>query len=234
MSLFSGRKRYSQLPASDILEDEKSPRAASSHWSKVLIASLLLSATIGTTVLLTLAAVSHPGKLQPCHLQPNQRVDPEHKLDCGSSVEEAIGRGCTFDHLTLLWLPQECVRTGNDEFRQYNDENGAWHYWTDKQGTNTITDLPHALDKEGFWTTQREHTAHCAFVFMRLVDAANGDGIFDQKTWSYEHGEHCARLLLERAMKAPGLDEDMQWARVTFGSCHQRPLAPQLAGATLH
>lgn len=199
-----------------LLEGEKaSIRAETSQIKKLFLYGLGCLSIILLTALITVAVVTQ---------EPNQSLfSPDNELHCGNSVEEAKSLGCTFDQLTMLWLPKECERTGNSEFIEFLQSNSSWGYWTDEDRNETITDVSLYTDVDGFWTNQREHVAHCAFQFLRVYDAAKGRRIFDYKTWSEKHAHHCVMVLLNRAMSAPGIDEDMQWARVKFGTCSQRP-----------
>ncbi len=180
--LFPSHKGYGIVPDADLTEGEKSRSTPAPWLSNIVHFRLVILTTTVTTVLLTLFVLNQCGKLQVRPPQSPQRLDMENRLHCGNSLAEALACGCIFDQLTLNWLPQPCVRTTEDDFKQFN---GSWPYWSDHEGIDPInpdTELSLRVGDEGFWTTQREHTAHCAFLLIRVADAARQDGIFDSRT----------------------------------------------------
>lgn len=234
MEGLSPEKSYSKLPLlsrslSDNQENnELQPKPVHSRmkpWWMLLVWIASASLLVMSTVFITLATVSnedhhhHQYKQQTSGIQ-SQRITKDQPLHCGKSVDEAIRLGCTFDPMSLQWLRPECRRTGNDEYLEFLG--GNLTYWVDRNGSTPVHDLSRQVNDDGFWGQQRQHVAHCAFVYVRLIEAATTDGIYDRKTWSPHHAKHCASVLLNWAMRAPDMTDAKQWAHVSFGTCWQR------------
>jgi hypothetical protein len=246
---------YSKLPLLNEDGTEEATEAATfpilkakqRPWLKWALSLAALSIVICSTVLVTLAVVSFRNARQTSHhhyhhhddfpaasstaqtAMSKVRVSEDKPLHCGNSVEEAIALGCDFDPLMLMWLRPECTRTGTAEYLDFL--NGTLSYWVDKEGQIPVADLSRQINDEGFWGEQRQHIAHCAFVYVRLVEAASSDNIYDRKTWSEVHAKHCAHVLLKWAMRAPDVLEAKQWAHVSFGTCWQKRAASGIDGA---
>jgi hypothetical protein len=210
--------------------DAKQPRNQSRRpilkvvlW--LVATALVLASTFAIAFAIANTPTAHYGQSND-HYRDNQKegsiqgISEKQPLHCGNSVEEAIALGCTFDPMMLMWLHPECDRTGTDEYLEFL--NGTLTYWVDREGRIPVQDLSRQVNDEGFWGEQRQHLAHCAFVYIRLIHAATGDGIYDRKTWSLHHATHCAKVLLEWAMRAPDILEAKQWAHVSFGTCWQK------------
>jgi hypothetical protein len=57
-------------------------------------------------------------------------------LDCGSSPQEAIERGCNFDAMTFCWVLPECDdKDLTEEFMQEHD----WEWYAEFNNTNTVS-----------------------------------------------------------------------------------------------
>jgi len=72
------------------------------------------------------------------------RTTSPPRVDCGTTVEEAREKGCTFDQLMKTWLPQECPRFGLEEhlaagFAAGNDTGNQWRYYRDREKTDEIS-----------------------------------------------------------------------------------------------
>lgn len=92
-----------------------------------------------------------------------QEVD----CNCGSSVEEAISRGCKYDAMATSWLPPMCR---DDELAYEFDHagpgpNGEWGYYADIHGNVSYTLEEVAMlavnekdEDRGFYTT---HEWYC-------------------------------------------------------------------------
>ncbi|KAL1617151.1 hypothetical protein SLS54_007928 [Diplodia seriata] len=215
---FATKKGYGKLPSSsnEDLMPEKTARhhgPPARHLLVVFSAALALFAALG----LGYTAGTRQGRSSS---RP-ARVLQESKLHCGSTVDEALSRGCTFDRLTLMWLPRECDRASDAEYRDFH--NNTFEYWLDAEGPHRpVADFERETTDEGFWGPQRQHLAHCAFMYTRLAKAVGGDDIYDRKVWSQDHAHHCAKVLLKWALEAPGVSASVEWAHVSFGSCWQR------------
>ncbi|KAI1114941.1 hypothetical protein F5Y14DRAFT_461041 [Nemania sp. NC0429] len=165
------------------------------------------------------------------YLQLLHQHAPRPQLLCGTSIAEAREAGCTFDRLTKAWLPAECPRYYEEEYLRYpstlNMTNlTSWHYWEDRATTKEITDQEMAVFAEtrplhdmSWVSTNRMHLAHCAFVLMRRADAEEAGERMDATTEYIPHMKHCLQMLLDAAMKAPGIDRPLAEGQVGFGAC---------------
>ena len=73
-------------------------------------------------------------------------------------------------------------------------------------GQNKIANI--STHKGQYFTTNREHLAHCAFHLLRVSDALRDKVTYDFKVYAQHHNRHCAMMLLNASMQAPadGLD----------------------------
>ncbi|KAL2061460.1 hypothetical protein VTL71DRAFT_6837 [Oculimacula yallundae] len=161
-------------------------------------------------------------------------------FSCGTTLEEAKARGCTFDPMTVQWLPKQCSRRGLDEFlvahgthtwtkrseigNLYPDQTAnesTWRYFTDEtQSTeylNGLIDAP--IGHYKYVTTRGEHLAHCAFILIRGAEArAHGERV-DLLSSDLEHTRHCALFLFEYARNTEHFDTINTPGDVMLGAC---------------
>ncbi|KAB2571864.1 hypothetical protein DBV05_g9500 [Lasiodiplodia theobromae] len=229
--LFATKQGYGKLPTTsdEDLASDKPSRSyipARRHLLAVFSITLALFAALGLgyTAGIHQGAAHHHHQPTPSTNAP-PRVLEEEKLHCGNSVDEALARNCTFDRLTLMWLPRACDRSSDDAYRSFH--NDTFEYWRgdaahDSANRDPVTDFSRETADVGFWGPQRQHLAHCAFMYTRVARAVGGDDVYDRKVWSEDHAKHCAKVLLKWALEAPGVEESVEWAHVSFGSCWQR------------
>ncbi|KAH7134930.1 hypothetical protein B0J11DRAFT_452870 [Dendryphion nanum] len=190
----------------------------------IIISSGVLSSLLTTLLLLVvLPTITLPLNRGPCESglatstlpAANSTVEP---LTCGSTIEEAQLKGCAFDQVTDSWLPLQCSRVGLDDFLEKSGRGTPWEYYTDQNRTQRIHDL--ATTHGPYWTTEKEHLTHCAFMLVRLADAwAHPGRRLDSKSGSFGHGKHCAMLLLERSMYSPTIDVMNSDGEIMVGQC---------------
>src|SRR4051812_2353235 len=100
-----------------------------------------------------------------------QAIPEPPRLKCGNSVEEALALGCTFDPLSLAWLPSYFPRDVAHEFVEAAGNGTKWRYWMDKEGAKElrgIDELARIAPKVLYWTTVREHMNHCVYMLLRV------------------------------------------------------------------
>jgi hypothetical protein len=162
-----------------------------------------------------------------------------HQFTCGSTLEEAKARGCTFDPMTVQWLPPQCSRAGLDEFlvahgsyapwekrseSPYPDQianESTWRYYTDETQTVEYVDGLHMapLGHYMYYTTRGEHLAHCAFILVRGAEARAAGERLDLLSGDSVHTRHCALFLWEYARQAPNFDTVNTPGDVMLGAC---------------
>ncbi|KAF4624271.1 hypothetical protein G7Y89_g13901 [Cudoniella acicularis] len=167
-----------------------------------LVASIFI---IGFAIILTL------------HLQLIHKVYPP-PLHCGSSVEEAVSRGCKWDLLSKYWLPAECSRVGSEEY-----VNNEWNYYTTKEGGETLNDISGRVgsDNDAWWSTEKEHSTHCAYLLVRMGHVLATSSRADNALRNFKHTKHCAMFLLDRALMSPTVNNITTRGRsiTKLGSC---------------
>lgn len=203
----SQRDRFEAVPASELSEEENEetntrPKTQALSKTRTCILSSSITLILSTIVFIALLV---PGT-------------PVSKSSCGQSIGEATALGCQFDELVGDWLPPHCSRVGITEYRAFGG--GSWDYWADKNGTTPTPDLSKLSGGSAWWTTDGAHLAHCAFMLVRVADAYhNGLRIDEDKAGNMNHTLHCARFLLNSAMKSPTVDQIRSIGYVGFGTC---------------
>lgn len=148
----------------------------------------------------------------------SRTVERQVTVDCGSSIAEAQQRGCTYDQLTLRWLPETCSRVGLQEYLDANAPAG-WKYWLDNEGTKLAQNISSYMNGTALYTTEREHLTHCAYQLIRAADGLRSRGAVDTRARDFAHNHHCAMRLLGAAMQSPRLDEITTFVHNAFGTC---------------
>ncbi|KAK2052707.1 hypothetical protein LY76DRAFT_467798, partial [Colletotrichum caudatum] len=138
---------------------------------------------------------------------------------CGADLEEAKARGCSYDPLTLTWLPPQCSRVGADDFTRAADGDRPFTYYKDRKKTEVYPDLGTRLGTNIYWSTAGEHVAHCAFIIIRKATAEAEGTPLDGLSSSLEHLRHCTLMLLEFARYSPHFDSINTVGNITLGSC---------------
>lgn len=154
------------------------------------------------------------------------RVMESHDFTCGSTLEEAQQRGCTFDSITLTWLHPECSHHGHQEFLN-SAGNETWQFWKDPDGASEYASYESlALLPPGttYYVTQAEHLNHCMWNMLRVHDALVNGKRLDAVTSKYHHSKHCLSMLVEQATHGTkeGLGEISvagRTGRIGFNSC---------------
>ncbi|KAK0648002.1 hypothetical protein B0T16DRAFT_407568 [Cercophora newfieldiana] len=124
--------------------------------------------------------------------------------NCGNSSHEALALGCSFDQLTWSWYPPKCPHYANDEYLAAEE----WAFYLDNQGQDAVSSTDprwiNVLDnKIELWGQQREHTAHCVFVFLSLAQILETGRQYASYYRRYEHMVHCSRVLLDALKMEP-------------------------------
>lgn len=196
---------YEKVPSTDSGDPLTSTKRQIRAREKYFYLFLYIVATL-FTITITSVLTRHIYKPQP-----------RTKETCGSTIAEAQARGCIYDPLTVYWMPAACERSHADEFVAFAGDK-PWQYWEDQAGTIPIPNLP-VRPGETYFTTEKEHLAHCAFMLMRLADVFHTGKRVDYMTGHFEHSKHCALMLLNASMASPTIDTINSFGEVRFGSC---------------
>ncbi|OQE34597.1 hypothetical protein PENCOP_c017G07900 [Penicillium coprophilum] len=207
-------------PIEEQSEDINTSRYPVPNPTPKLIWVLFASSIVLCAAAITFLAVEirwHTTRPYTLSLYP--QIEPR-KHTCGNSTEEARRRGCTFDVLSMNWLPDQCARDETQEFIDYS-VNETWIYYRDRHAKHAIedTDELSELGDKFWWSTQREHLVHCAFMILRLHKVLERGGKIDHLTGSYSHTKHCVMMLLEASKADPENDKLNTPGNVALGSC---------------
>ncbi|KAG8168294.1 hypothetical protein KVR01_003983 [Diaporthe batatas] len=145
------------------------------------------------------------------NLRLMRRLTPAPRLSCGNTTDEARSLGyCSlhggreFEEAGTLWQIQ------NGTFDSFYGE--GWPYFRDAHGTQRLSHEEMAMladdapDGARWYSTAREHSTHCAWNLLRMAHAYSNGLRLDHLTRSYPHAKHCVQTLLEKALKAPEID----------------------------
>lgn len=137
-----------------------------------------------------------------------QKADsrPVHRV-CGNTAVEARLLGCEFDQLTWAWLSPSCPRYASQEFVNADD----FQYYSDPSNRVIVSaeDWERALDNGvPLYTERREHLSHCVYTFLSLAQIVRDGTQTHPKLSSYEHIEHCAKMVME------SMKRDKDWNTV--------------------
>ncbi|KAJ5798677.1 uncharacterized protein N7503_006182 [Penicillium pulvis] len=149
-------------------------------------------------------------------------LDYQH---CGNSTDIAKSRGCQFDLLNYVWLPEPCIEQETvNEFRIWLNsperQFGRWPFFSDREGQERIAD-EQALSERVHVDTrapQEEHLAHCIFLWRRLARIAVMKVELDI---GIGHIHHCTEGLLDILQGPNPVDAERPHTvfQVGFGGC---------------
>ncbi|KAI0976645.1 hypothetical protein F4678DRAFT_414004 [Xylaria arbuscula] len=213
--------RYRRLSLSKDKSLAKSDKDTGEHPTRLSIGTILISIVV---VALSVSLIT----VSILYVRLLHQHAPRPLLTCGESIKEAQEAGCTFDRLTKTWLPNACSRHYEQQFLEYPSTLNIteWKYWTDISATEEITDDDMAVfaetksRHESSWvSTMRMHLSHCAFGLKRRSDMLEAGERIDLALAPLEHAHHCIGMLLDTAMRAPGIDVPIAQGGVIFGAC---------------
>lgn len=113
-------------------------------------------------------------------------------LDCGSSMEEALAKGCVYDSVMIAWTPARCYnRTLELEYR------GDIRWYTTKEATHEV---PWSLVETGryrtLWSSSLFHTKHCLYMWKKTAIALDTEGSWiNGALVKASHTQHCLKIL---------------------------------------
>jgi len=121
----------------------------------------------------------------------------------GTTVAEAVSRGCVFTPLALAWLPPQCLDMElSDEFDKLGPlPGGEWPYWADRNGTTRISreEMGLLADVNGaFYTTQEWHIMHCMYTWRKHYRSKFTGVTIEKRSGGIDHIHHCEGIVLDR------------------------------------
>ncbi|MCJ1474499.1 hypothetical protein MMC13_003157 [Lambiella insularis] len=176
----------------DLQDLEKQP-ATRRHITTIAVKMMLLVLALWGLTNLCWLAIS---ALQPTAKAPS--------CSCGgTTVAEAISRGCVFTPLAISWLPPHCLDMEvADEFDKAGPgPDGVWEYYADPERKTSLnrTELGLLPDHDGiFYTTQDWHITHCTFNW-RKRDRQQLTGVtLERRSSGLDHVAHCEKIFKMR------------------------------------
>ncbi|CAD6452029.1 8cc49e07-1eec-41e6-800a-5c1107dae2e3 [Sclerotinia trifoliorum] len=173
------RVQYDQLP----LEEDSIPpeKQKTISTGRRLVYGLVCAVLMVLTTIGTFWAWSHR--------HPNL---PQY-LDCGSTTEEALAKGCVMEPMIYGWVPQECYFP--ELSKQYSPfEDRKWY--TDATYSVQIPPADLWAGKRKHVFTHMYHSTHCFFLWRKLaLGVAKRADYLDDKSLELEHADHCAEIL---------------------------------------
>ena len=189
---------------------QHAPRSPTKRFSSIILkASLLLLAFWGLTSL---------GHLSISRLHPP--TDPQ-SLSCscgGTTVADALARGCIFTPLAIAWLPPHCIDQAlSDEFDVSGPgPGGSWDYFADPQGTATLnrTEVGLLADRHDgvFYASQNWHITHCTFTWRKHYRSKTTGVTIERRSNGLDHIGHCEKIFRIRG----GLEDVMTMAGIAL------------------
>lgn len=121
----------------------------------------------------------------------------------GTTVAEAVARGCKFTPLAIAWLPPQCLDEElADEFDRAAPGDG-WEYWADLNATIPLNreEVGMLADTKGavFYTTQEWHVMHCMYTWRKHYRSKWTGVTIERRSNGIEHIEHCEGIVRDRA-----------------------------------
>jgi hypothetical protein len=163
------------------------------------LAAVVLSAAVGVDIFLRLRWRTE----YPFHV--------EKKFHCGRNAKEAKALGCTFELMTVSWVPLECHDDElNQEFRNARD----WRFYSDLKGSREIGETELSEMTVMAYGTNEFHRMHCGYSWMKIHRALETGRRIDKGLSYYKHTTHCAEMYKPANMSAVGTD-----VNIGFGSC---------------
>ena len=120
----------------------------------------------------------------------------------GTTVAEAVSRGCKFTPLAIAWLPPQCL---DEELADDFDKagpGGKWEYWADLNATTPITreEVGMLADTGGvFYTTQEWHVMHCMYTWRKHYRSKWTRVTIENRSNGIKHIHHCEGIVRDRA-----------------------------------
>lgn len=140
-------------------------------------------------------------------------------IHCGSSVEEARSRDCTYDILNNHWVPSSCI--DGPAIQEYQAD-GSWYGYADWNHTRRL-DIKTMGETPVYYTSERDHIVHCAMLWRKQYRALmDGRKYLDSIVVDAAHTMHCSKFLIEMTERGPDFSTMPIKVHVGFAGCHVR------------
>lgn len=142
-----------------------------------------------------------PLTVKPDPYHPETLASNLNICDCGSTITEALSRGCIYDTMATAWLPPYCR---DEELTAEFDRagpgpGGTWAYFADANGTIALnkTQIGELGETGGtFWASRKWHIAHCVFYWQKYWWIRRTGRVMERWFDTLAHVRHCSWLIL--------------------------------------
>lgn len=197
-----------------LLEDSENKTRKSSHSNQlsgvilaVVIITTLLS-TIGTIILFSIYSHDRMSRSSSSAVM-------EQVLECGTSKEEAMARGCEFDIMNYAWTPTPCYnRTLSDQYwRQLVQDDIKFYEDASRSKSLSYQEIL-AAKHEYTFTSWKLHLKHCEYLIHRQLQSLTYATPVDNLMRNLSHAEHC----LEE-VRSPSDQDTVLYTGTTYLRC---------------
>lgn len=114
--------------------------------------------------------------------------------DCGSNAAEARDKGCIYDVMMQMWMPEACY---DEKLSHRFLAQGNWTWWADPYATEILTDEKVKLGEHNVtYVSADYHKTHCIYAWEMLVRALRTQKPIIETAISYDHAVHCRHKAL--------------------------------------
>ena len=199
------------------LEDGSCKKETQPSWRHFFTVTLLLYRTLQISLLFSILYLVQALLKQPSNNSSQNSIYQVSNCSCGATINEARAVSCSFDVLSLSWLPPSCRDAAlTQEFAKLGPGvNGEWNYWADSNGTLSMTlDEVAALagHEDGFvYTSLRFHVLHCSFYWRKQWRVANSVvALAMEARYAREsHVEHCQEVFMLEGSRETGMTKSL-------------------------
>ncbi|OJJ34470.1 hypothetical protein ASPWEDRAFT_584250 [Aspergillus wentii DTO 134E9] len=209
--------KYAHLNSS---EDTLPPPSRSRSTPLILQTTTLLASLTTIFLLLFLphsqSTIPIPSPTIPLGMNRINPSNTTHLQPCGTDAASARAAGCTFDLLTLAWLPPSCIdATLSQEFLEVASE----PFYYDSDATQLIPNYDALSERpvgEVSWTTRKYHIYHCAFGWRLMHKMLERGGMLESGLSGFHHTEHCTDTLINTTV---AMERVVTRAEISFPDC---------------
>jgi hypothetical protein len=180
---------------------QKRGRALAWHIITLILATW---GTISLGIALVSVAEQDNHVQTPDVYRPWTLAKGSNNCDCGTNIDEAIAKDCTYDALAAAWLPPHC--RDDDLTAQFSSAgpgpDGTWFYYADSTGTTQINESQIASLGDGsFWVHRDWHLMHCVFYWQKYMRMRITGVTMEARFDNIPHIRHCGHLLTKTPPK---------------------------------
>lgn len=198
-------------------QPKRETRLFSLRWIYALPTLVL---AIAMVVVATYFWVSQP-TISYTHARPNVQSNliKSLTLDCGSTNEEAVSRGCVMEPMLYGWVPPACYFSNlSMQYEVFSDR--EWYSDSDFGAASKVPIEDIWAGKHQHLYVHRYHTEHCLFLWRKLAWAIKEKSPWlDTKTLTVSHTDHCSKQLARQCEQEDAINN----VQLGFYECVRLP-----------